>query len=108
MLAPGPILQAMLQGILQGAGPIGYYPKLSMGVLLLDFSFSVLAFCLQGRFIPGFSFLRFGILGRTFFLVLVFGSLLIAFPGRFVRLLVLGVVGRAAAALLRAKCLKVF
>jgi hypothetical protein len=39
------ILQAILQVILQGAGPIGYRPKVLKGVLLI------------GHFIPGSSFL---------------------------------------------------
>jgi hypothetical protein len=40
MLAPGAILQAMLQGILQGAGPVGCYYKV-----------------LTRRFVTGSSFL---------------------------------------------------
>jgi hypothetical protein len=35
VLALGAILQAMLQGILQGSGPVGYCPKVPKAVLLL-------------------------------------------------------------------------
>jgi hypothetical protein len=47
--APGAILQAMLQGILQGAGPVGCYYEVLTGrfvleVLFLDPRFCILVF----------------------------------------------------------------
>ena len=50
MRAPGALLQAMLQGILEGEGPVGHYLKVLKGVLLIE------------RFVAGSSFLapRFG------------------------------------------------
>jgi hypothetical protein len=44
VLEPWAKLQGMLQGILQGAGPIGYCYKVLTGVLALVF----------GRFVPGY------------------------------------------------------
>jgi hypothetical protein len=45
VLAAGAILQAVVQDMLQGAGPVDYYPEVLKGVLLTE------------RFVSGFSFL---------------------------------------------------
>jgi hypothetical protein len=51
----GAILQAMLQGILQGVGPVGYYLKVLTGCFVTGSSFLASrfwAFC-PGCFVPG-------------------------------------------------------
>ena len=67
MRAPGAILQAMLQGILQGAGPVGCYKVLT------------------GRFVTGSCFGRF-VLGVLFLdprsWILIPGSCACCFAGR--------------------------
>ncbi len=50
MLAPGAILQAMLQGVLQGAGLVGSYLKALKGVLLVGSRFWLFVI---GCFVPG-------------------------------------------------------
>jgi hypothetical protein len=45
-------LQAMLQGILQGAGPVGYYYKVLTGRIVKR-KFRALLALVFGRFVPG-------------------------------------------------------
>jgi hypothetical protein len=52
--APGAILQAMLQGILQGAGPVGCSYKVLMGRFVTGSSFLGV---LSRAFVPGSSFM---------------------------------------------------
>jgi hypothetical protein len=80
---PGALLQAMLQGILEGEGPVGHYLKVLKGVLLIERSVAgssflvprfwafvlgvlflnprswVFILLLAGRFVLGSSFLAF-------------------------------------------------
>jgi len=50
------VLQAMLQGILKAAGPVGYYSKVLKGVLFLDHRSWMLCLFLARRFVHGSSF----------------------------------------------------
>ena len=74
MRAPWAILQAMLQGILQGAGTVVYYLS-TKDILLPDPRFWASSFLGVLFLVPGFSFLAFLFLS-------VFRAFVLPLPGR--------------------------